>query len=80
MRVELVLIAMLLSMSAVTASTICEQGESETWGYLKLSDFTVSADKPVRVGDTVYYSFYVENVGSEPVKVGKGRLPQDQCW
>ncbi len=72
MRWSLVVLAMLVSISAAAASTICEQGEDETWGYLLLADFMVSADTPVKVGDTVYYSFYLKNVGTKSVKIGKG--------
>ena len=71
MKWTLVFLTMLISTSAAAASTICEQ-EEELWWNLKLAEFVVSADTPVRVGDTVYYSFYLKNVGSEPVKIGKG--------
>jgi len=73
LTVLVILCALALSSVPVSAKPICEGGE-EIWNDIMLYGFKVNSDQPINVGDVVYYDFYIKNIGSERIKIGKGGI------
>jgi len=67
-RIILALVVALLLMPSAYAATLCSyKGPDTSEHYLQLTDFLVSGDSPLTVGDKVTASFKLTYVGKEPV-------------
>ena len=67
-RIILALVVALLLMPSAYAATLCSyKGPDASEHYLQLSDFLVSGDSPLTVGDKIAASFKLTYVGKEPV-------------
>ena len=67
-RIILALVVALLLMPSAHAATLCSyKGPDTSEHYLQLTDFLVSGDSPLTVGDKVTASFKLTYVGKEPV-------------
>ena len=67
-RIILALVVALLLMPSAHAATLCSyKGPDTSEHYLQLTDFLVSGDSPLTVGDKITASFKLTYVGEEPL-------------